>query len=101
MSFNPDWCRQENLRCEECPIRDLELIDEGVAEHTIDMVKQYGIGDIVQSINDGKNHHDARYTFELFVGLSGIDIQRYYAEKSGYELASAAILRMAQVHVIH
>jgi hypothetical protein len=97
MSFNPEWCRDQEQRCEACPVGELQKIDPGTAEHTLMLLSMFEPSDVVRAVRDTLHHHDS-YEFEMMVACTGDDIQTFYSTKSGDELAKEAILKIASAH---
>lgn len=97
MSFDPEWCRNEDYQCETCPFTALKDTDPGVAEHTLTLLSIFEPRDVVRAVHDTKTDNDS-YEFGVMVEYSGDDIQTFYGETSGYDLARAAILKIASAH---
>lgn len=95
--FNPEWCRIEDQRCEECPMGKLREIDPGVADHTLQLLGQFDPRDVVKAVNTAETDHDS-YELEMMVAVSGSDIQEFYGVDSGFDLAKDAILKINALH---
>ena len=66
MSFDPEWCRNEDYQCETCPFTALKDTDPGVAEHTLTLLSIFEPRDVVRAVHDTKTDNDS-YEFGVMV----------------------------------
>lgn len=97
MNFNVEWCKDEEQRCDTCPLATLQETDPGVAEHTLSLLGMFEPRDVVKAIHDAEQYYDS-HQFGMLVEHSGGDIQTFNGNESGYDLAKAAILKIAATH---